>query len=76
MPPPEIRLDPAHFKLIEDFDDRFPAGAPSLAECSRLQIDGDVAFGADVKMIGAVHIRNPAGGQLVIPDGSLLEGGS
>ena len=35
-------LDDDYFKLLRDFDARFPAGAPSLVECERLAVEGDV----------------------------------
>jgi UTP--glucose-1-phosphate uridylyltransferase len=72
--PPEIDLDPDFYKLIDEFDARFPAGPPSLIDCVRLKIRGDVAFGEGVVMRGNVEIDNPGGGQLVVPDGALLQG--
>ncbi len=45
-------LDSAHFKLLRDFDARFPGGAPSLVECERLTVEGDVLFGSGVKVRG------------------------
>ncbi len=56
--PPVITLDPAHFKLVDDLERRFPEGAPSLARCTRLRVDGDVVFGANVQISGAVAITN------------------
>jgi UTP--glucose-1-phosphate uridylyltransferase len=58
------------FKLLPDFESRFPAGPPSLIEADRLEVDGDVHFGRDVKVRGRVHIDGPA----EIPDGTVLEG--
>jgi len=58
------------FKLLPDFESRFPAGPPSLIEADRLEVDGDVHFGRDVKIRGRVHIDGPA----EIPDGAVLEG--
>jgi UTP--glucose-1-phosphate uridylyltransferase len=72
--PPEIELDPEFYRLIDDFDARFPQGPPSLIDCTSLRIWGDVAFGKDVVLRGRVEIDNPAGGQIVIPDGSELQG--
>ena len=37
------------FKLLRDFEERFPAGPPSLVEAERLEVEGDVRFGRDVK---------------------------
>lgn len=58
------------YKLLRDFEDRFPAGPPSLIEADRLEVEGDVHFGRDVKIRGRVHIDGPA----EIPDGAVLEG--
>ena len=68
--PPLVELDPDHYKLLGDFEPRFPDGAPSLAECERLAVEGDVTFGRDVKVRGSVTIAGPR----KIPDGELLEG--
>ena len=37
---PLVELDDDHFKLLADFDARFPAGPPSLAEAERLEVRG------------------------------------
>jgi UTP--glucose-1-phosphate uridylyltransferase len=60
----------SEFKLLRDFESRFPAGPPSLIEADRLEVDGDVHFGRDVKVRGRVHIDGPT----EIPDGAVLEG--
>jgi UTP--glucose-1-phosphate uridylyltransferase len=71
---PLVELDPDHFKLVRDFDARFPAGAPSLVDCERLAVRGDVAFGADVVVRGTVEVEQTGEGQRRIADGTLLEG--
>jgi UTP--glucose-1-phosphate uridylyltransferase len=71
---PFIDLDPDHFKLLPDFDERFPAGPPSLEHCERLVVKGDVAFGRDVIVRGSVTIEQSGEEQLSIDDGSVLEG--
>jgi UTP--glucose-1-phosphate uridylyltransferase len=58
------------FKLLSDFDSRFPAGPPSLIEAERLEVEGDVRFGRDVRVRGRVRVEGPA----EIPDGAVLEG--
>jgi UTP--glucose-1-phosphate uridylyltransferase len=70
---PFVALDPAHFKTLEGFDARFPAGPPSLRECERLTVDGDVTFGAGVTCRGSVEVAAPAGEPRRIPDGAVLE---
>jgi hypothetical protein len=39
-------------------------------EAERLEVDGDVHFGRDVRVRGRVHVEGPA----EIPDGAVLEG--
>jgi UTP--glucose-1-phosphate uridylyltransferase len=58
------------FKLLRDFEDRFPGGPPSLVDADRLEVDGDVRFGRGVRVRGSVHIDGPA----EVPDGAVLEG--
>ena len=67
--PPVVDLDDEHFKLLRDFDARFPSGAPSLVECERIAVEGDVTFGRDVVVRGAVTVRGPRR----VEDGAILE---
>jgi UTP--glucose-1-phosphate uridylyltransferase len=69
---PLVDLDPRHFKLVRDFDARFPAGAPALVECERLTVRGDVAFGSGIVVRGAVSIEHAGEGQRRIDDGTIL----
>jgi UTP--glucose-1-phosphate uridylyltransferase len=72
--PPVIDLDDDHYKLLRDFEERFPAGAPSLVGCERLAVAGDVEFGAGVVVRGAVTVEHDGDGRLRIEDGTVLEG--
>ena len=72
--PPLIELDRDHFKLLRDFEGRFPSGAPSLVACERLSVEGDVEFGRDVVVRGTVRVENPGSERLRIEDGAVLEG--
>jgi len=72
--PPVVELDPRFYKLLPDFEARFPAGAPSLVACERLTVLGDVTFGRDVVVRGSVTVEHTGGGQLQIEDGTVLEG--
>lgn len=74
LPRAAIDLDPRFFQFIDDFDARFPDGAPSLLECSRLVVRGDVRFGRDVVCRGEVELVNGTGAQVVIEDGAVLTG--
>jgi UTP--glucose-1-phosphate uridylyltransferase len=71
---PLVELDSDHFKLLRDFDARFPAGAPSLVGAKKLAVEGDVKFGRDVVVRGEASVSNDGDEQLVIDDGEVLEG--
>jgi UTP--glucose-1-phosphate uridylyltransferase len=53
---PYVELDPDYYKLIDDFEARFPDGPPSLREAERLVVHGDVTFGQGVQVRGAVEL--------------------
>ena len=67
---PVVTLDDDHYKLVPDFEERFSAGAPSLRRCTRLEVEGDVTFGAGVVVEGDVHVTGPRR----VPDGEILRG--
>lgn len=52
---------------------RMPQGPPSLLECRRLVVRGDVHFGRGVRIVGDVHISAPPGKTLHIEDHALLK---
>ena len=58
-PGPVVTLDKDFFKLLPDFEQRFPAGAPSLLRCRRFEVEGDVTFGAGVVAVGDVRVAGP-----------------
>jgi UTP--glucose-1-phosphate uridylyltransferase len=68
---PFVDLEPAHYKLVPDFEQRFPEGAPSLVGSDRLVVRGDVVFGAGVVVKGDVRI-DAGGDRKVIPAGTIL----
>jgi UTP--glucose-1-phosphate uridylyltransferase len=65
---PVVTLDRDHFRLLAEFERRFPAGPPSLRRCRSLRVDGDVTFGRDVVVEGDVHVAGPRH----VPDGQVL----
>ncbi|HEX7300760.1 MAG TPA: UTP--glucose-1-phosphate uridylyltransferase [Solirubrobacteraceae bacterium] len=68
--PPVIDLDERFYKLVGDFEARFPAGPPSLVACRRVTVSGDVTFGRGVVVRGEVMVEGPAR----IEDGAVLAG--
>lgn len=71
-PPPDIQLDPRFYRNIADFETRFANGAPALLECDSLKIDGDIHFGANIRIEGSVHLRNPTGTPAHIAAGARI----
>jgi UTP--glucose-1-phosphate uridylyltransferase len=69
-----IELDPRYYKLFDEMKARFPHGVPSLIDCRKLVVEGDVLFGQHVVIKGNVHITNKEKRQIVIPDGAIIEG--
>ena len=61
------------YKLVGDFDDRFPHGAPSLIACETLTVQGDWTFGRDVKAVGVAAVTAD-GSPGTIADGTVLGG--
>jgi UTP--glucose-1-phosphate uridylyltransferase len=69
-----IQLDSRYYGKIDQFEARFPFGAPSLKYCDSLKVTGDVVFGRDVELKGDVEIVSERSQQMRIPDEALVEG--
>ena len=57
------------FGMLDDFEARFPGGAPSLVAAERLEVHGDVTFTEPVTVRGSVSVEGPR-----TVDGGTLEG--
>ncbi len=71
---PLVKLDNTYFKLIDDMESRFSAGPPSLRNCVSLQVSGDITFGRNVVIEGAVKLSSPPGVPFKIEDNSRISG--
>jgi len=69
-----IELDPRYYKLLDEMKARFVHGAPSLVDCEKLVVAGDVLFGRNVVIKGTAHISTTDESQHTIPDGAVIEG--
>jgi UTP--glucose-1-phosphate uridylyltransferase len=69
-----VVLDPAHFKFVNDLDERFPFGPPSLVNAHSFIVEGDFRFGRDVVCKGDVRLINHSGSRQFIPDHTVLNG--
>ncbi|MCL6423589.1 UTP--glucose-1-phosphate uridylyltransferase [Brachybacterium sp. JHP9] len=69
---PLVTLDADHYKLVDDFEERFAKGAPSLKDAASFTVEGDHRFGAGVIARGeaVVTAQDPA----EIPAGTVIEG--
>jgi UTP--glucose-1-phosphate uridylyltransferase len=56
---PFVDLDERFFKLLDQFDARFPEGPLSLRSARRFVVRGDVTFGAGVVARGDVELNAP-----------------
>src|SRR5699024_5956302 len=66
---PAVTLHSGSYKLIQDFEPRFPHGGPSLKEAVSLDVQGDWTFGADVSVIGDA-VLGEEGGE--VPEGARV----
>ncbi len=70
-PLPYVDLDADYYKLVPEFERRFPEGAPSLREATSLKVSGDWTFGRKVKVVGDVSLETAAADR--VAPGSVLE---
>ena len=69
----KIKLNPGYYGKIDDLDERFVNGIPSLVDCDSLKIEGDVLFEKDVIIKGEVKIKNTKQHQAVIKKGTVID---
>jgi hypothetical protein len=53
---------------------RFCAGVPSMVNCRSLVVKGDVFWGENITLMGAVNVINESSHAQTIPSGSTLSG--
>jgi UTP--glucose-1-phosphate uridylyltransferase len=68
----KVKLDPNYYGKIDDLDERFADGVPSLVECNALNIEGDVAFEKNVIIKDSVKIQNRMDSQAIIKEGTVI----
>ncbi|MDO9496845.1 MAG: UTP--glucose-1-phosphate uridylyltransferase [Nocardioides sp.] len=54
---PYVDLDTDYYKLVGEFDKRFPEGAPSMKDASSFRVEGDWTFGKGVQVVGDVELE-------------------
>jgi UDP-N-acetylglucosamine pyrophosphorylase len=71
--PPLVVLDPSYYKLIADFEKRFPGGPPSLVECSSMRVEGNIEFAPGVVCRSRAEFFNPYPEIKRVPEGSYWD---
>ena len=69
----KIDLDPKYYGKIDQLEERFKDGVPSLVNCESLTITGDVFFQKNVSVKGKVKIENSKDSRADIKEGSVIE---
>jgi UTP--glucose-1-phosphate uridylyltransferase len=72
-PTPVVDLDERYYKIITDFDQRFPAGAPSFEEARYLGVKGDWTFEAGVRVVGEVALEDRGAAQIIAAGSTLTD---
>ncbi len=72
--PLHVTLDGRFYKFIADLDRHFPAGPPSLRDCTHFSVQGEFFFGQNVVAEGEVCLVNEGTQPIFIPEGARLRG--
>jgi UDP-N-acetylglucosamine pyrophosphorylase len=70
---PIIDLDPSHYKLVDELDEKLRDGVPSLKDCGELTVRGPVAFNSGNVIRGKVSITNPSPELHKLPPGEYSD---
>ena len=71
---PLVELDDRFYQFIDQIEERFPHGPPSLIRCRSISVTGPYTFGASVTVEGDVTLSNGTDAPVLIPDGATLSG--
>ena len=69
---PVVSLDPDFYRLLGDFDQRFPGAVPSLVDCKSFKVKGDITFTPGITVRGRVEMVNESDQPLVLPSGLTI----
>merc|ERR1712083_1124755 len=70
--PPLVKLDD-RYKFVDAMDTIIPNGVPSLKDCKKLVIEGEVEFEAGVVVKGAVTFTNAGEGKKTVAAGEYAD---
>jgi UTP--glucose-1-phosphate uridylyltransferase len=66
-----VDLDGRYYKQLRDFESRFPDGPPSLIDCTRFVVHGDITFGGGVVAHGSLELDAATAGSSVAAGSNL-----
>jgi len=69
----KIDFDDRYYRKIDQLQERFPHGVPSLVDCKSLKVEGNVYFGRGIMIKGDVTITNPLSKRVSIPEGAVID---
>jgi UDP-N-acetylglucosamine pyrophosphorylase len=72
-PPPAIDLDPDHYRLVDQLEEKLAHGVPSLKNCRELNIRGPVLLDSRNVFHGKVSISNRHNTPKVVPVGEYTD---
>merc|ERR1712194_912558 len=70
--PPLVKLDD-RYKFVDAMDTIIPNGVPSLKNCTKLVIQGEIEFAAGVVLEGEVTFKNAGEGKKTVPAGTYKD---
>merc|ERR1712232_330658 len=70
--PPLVKLDD-RYKFVDAMDTLIPNGVPSLKNCNKLVIEGEVEFAAGVVCVGKVTFKNAGDGPKTVAAGTYQD---
>ena len=68
-----IDLDDRYYKKIEQLEERFAHGAPSLIDCKSLRVEGNIHFSRGIVIKGDVNIISHSSEKVSIPEGIVID---
>jgi len=71
--PPTIDLDPSHYKLVDQLDEKLVDGVPSLKDCRELIVRGPVVLSSANVFKGKVSIVNGTAETKAVPRGTYTD---
>merc|ERR1719379_1303416 len=70
---PTIDLDSKKYKMVPQLDKCTPSGVPSLKDCKKLTVKGEVVFSPGTSFVGEVTVKNTSGSPVTLPKGKYTD---